>query len=273
MKQIGWILVLWVINPLIAEEPVMRGIDLDASVGLGWIQYEERVSVLPIISDWEAPAGTVHIQGMLTNWAVHLYGDIRFTSSGENVERWSEGGTLIQENDLSYAGTDLRFGLRFPLRHTETLRISPRLGGTFSWESYERQNFFFLRNGGTLFTVNEKIVETVRTAGPTAGLGVWVKVNDRLSLDFDTELAWLGFAEAENDGFGVTIEDGEGWKWQTQLSLLVDLVKENQVLGLSLKADVQEIDGASVATSRGSVEWPDNTLERVFIELVWKATF
>jgi len=89
----------------------------------------------------------------------------------------------------------------------------------------------------------------------------------------DAEIAWLGYVEAENDGFGVTIDAEEGWEVSAQLFLFKDLKREGTSIGLGVKADRKEIDGAVISIPDGNIEYPDNTLERVSVEVVWSTTF
>ncbi len=246
---------------------------LEASVGAGVTGYEERVSIAPVISDWDAAAGTLSLRVHSTSSFLQPYGEFRYTSSVTNVEKWRESGVLVQENDLSYLAGDLRAGIRVPMKPGRNTQLIPRFGAVVTLEEFTRNDFFFLVQGATLFTTDREVMESVLTAGPSVGLSFVLNLQDSLSLKLDSEFAWLAYTEADNDGFNVNIEGDGGWKWSSQLLLVKQLKREGRRIGLSLTADFQEIDGSVVNTTGRRLEYPDNTLERVFVELIWSASF
>lgn len=273
MKPLSYLLLFWPLCVFCSEDPVF---DVRAGLhaGAGWVSYEERVSIAPIRSEWDAAAGRIGADLLATQWPIQLYGEFLYTFTAEDVEQWRESGVLVQENELTYEGTDLRVGIQYPIQELETFTLIPRAGLVVQWENYERDNFFLLREGGALFNIDQEINETVLAAGPSAGVSLRADVNDQLSVLFDTEVVWLGIAEAENDGFDVTIDDGEGWKWSGQLAIILALAESGSSVSLSLHADVREIDGARLDQPDGGiVEWPDNTLERYMLEVTWITTF
>jgi hypothetical protein len=267
---------VWFFSTILFSEvlqPESSGVEIQASAGAGWASYEEKVSIVPVNSSWDAPTGTIRLQGALTRWAVDLYGELRLTASATETESWEDNGIPVQQNDLTYTGTVTRFGVRFPLADSEEKGIFPRLGGFVALDEYDRENFFFLRDGGTLFTLDQDVTETVFTVGPSAGISAWFRFGDRFTLDLDTEFAWAVYSDAENTGFDVEIEGDGGWKWSTQVAVLVDLTKENQAMGVSVRYDLQEVDGDTLTQGDAVFEWPDNTLEQIAVELFWMTRF
>lgn len=255
------------------EEPDSGVVDLTAVAGPGRIGYEETVSIVPVRSEWEAPAGRVEVRAAFPHWRVPFYGKLALSNSLTDVEQWREEGRLVQENDLTYIGSEIGAGIQFPLVETSSFRILPRLGGVLSVERYERDHFIFLVENSTLFNVDQKIAENVLSAGPSAGISIWASLSDRVSISLETEAVWLVHAEAENEGFDVRIEDGEGWVWDGRVSLLLQSADTRQHLGLSLHASIQEITGDVVTRLDGTYEWPDNRLEEIYLELQWVVTF
>jgi hypothetical protein len=189
------------------------------------------------------------------------------------VEQWRENGFLVQENDLTYTGGTMRLGLQVSMFLFDSLRVVPRLGGTVSVDEYTRDNFLFLVEDATLFRLERNVVETIVTAGPTAGVHLSFQVTDSVSVQLDTELAWLTFAEADNDGFNISIDAEEGWNWVGEVTLAKKLSRPGHQIGVSVIAEVTEIEGSVLITPEQVFEYPDNTLEEIMMEVFWSASF
>lgn len=258
---------------LSGQEAERSPVVLNASLGVGVLSYEERATITPVVSEWDAAEGALLLDGTILYENFQPYASVRYSASLNNEEEWREEGFLVQENDLQATHTELRAGIQVPFRKGEGVTITPRIGALYSVEEYTRDNFFFLVQGATLFNVNQQVIETVRAAGPTAGVAVEVRLSDSVTIELDAGAAWLGYAEAENDGFNVTIDAEEGWEASAQLSLLKVLQREGTTLGFGVKVDRKEIDGAVISIPDGNIEYPDNTLERVSVEVVWSTTF
>lgn len=256
-----------------AQEAEDRGVEFTVSAGAGIVGYEERVSISPTKSDWDATAGTLRLEGLLTRYELDLYGEIRLTGSDTDIEQWRRDGLLIQENDLTYTGSHLRFGVQVPWKDTDGLRVTPRFGGVAAFEDYERDDFLVLGPGGRLLNLDQTITESVFTLGPSVGISVWKRLGESWSVDLDTEVAWIGFSEAENDGFDVDIEGSGGWKWTGEAALLFDLVRENQYMGISASMLIQELEGDILEAGDAVLEWPENTLEKIMVEIYWTGRF
>ena len=119
------LLVFLSVFSLHAQGPSQSDWVFEGSVGVGLATYEERLSINPVVSDWEAPTGTVRLDAIYTGFPLDVYGSFRFTSSATDTEEWRESGLIIQQNDLSYVGTDLRLGVSYPIVEQEGLVVSP----------------------------------------------------------------------------------------------------------------------------------------------------
>ena len=273
MKALLLLPLLVFMTTLTAEDAEKSSVVLNASLGVGVLSYEERATITPVVSEWNSAEGVLSLDGVILYEDLQPYASFRYSSSAKNEEEWRENGFLVQENDLEVTSSEIRAGVQFPFRKEKGFTITPRVGALYSEDEYTRDNFFFLVQGATLFNVNQQVVETVRTAGPTAGVVIEVQISDSLRFELDAEIAWLGVAEAENDGFDVTIEANEGWEYAARLSLFKDLKREGTTLGVGLKVDRKEIDGAVISAPDSTIEYPDNTLDRVSVEFVWSTTF
>jgi hypothetical protein len=239
---------------------------LDLRAGAGVVGYEERVSIEPVDSEWSA--AVAELGARLSLWfpglALEFSGD--FWASGEDEEKWTGQGRLVQRNDLTVAGMEGRAAIGPRLGWAGPVQVQPWLSAGFRAQSFERERFVSAQGAFDPGTVEEDFalafaglsVDLRAEAGPNLQLG------GRLGADY------VFFNEAENSLFPATIEGEGGYVLRAETDLRLQ-VTPKVWLAIGLAVDLQELDGDAQGLlafeddrpSFNFVEWPDNTLERI----------
>jgi hypothetical protein len=252
-----------------------RGAEVELRAGGGGIEYEEDISLSPVDSDWEAAyakIGASLVVAHHSGYALRLDGD--FWASDSDRESWRENGELLQKNDLEVSGLDLAGYFGVGLERPSEYELHGWIGLGFRHQAFERDNFVL---------ANEGLRESVGTVDEDYSIA---SVNLRLDGEWwlspswkvgGAATVWLAYYnEAENELFG-TIEGDGGVALELEAALVYAL-NDRQEIGLAVRLDAQDLEGdqiQSVArTSEGlilqALEWPDNELRRIGIDLFWK---
>ena len=245
------------------------------SVGGGSVEYEEHVTIEPIDSNWEGNLvrldGGVDIRDV-NNWL--FKGAFGFWAADDDRERWSEFGDTIQENDLSVSGFDVQGMMGYPVFEDPSYTIAPFVGLEFHHTGFERSDFVSFRDVDVsdIGTVEEDytIFDMV------FALSVYSKLTERLSFNGLFSYGYVFHNEADNDALGEI--DGDGGDIITLTGSLGYRLKKNHELFLGVRYFNQDLDGGQDeiiafngdALVRAPLEWPDNELNLVTVEIGWR---
>lgn len=265
-------------EPATAEEAVLvrevGASTLALRVGVGEVSYEEHVSLDPIDSSFDAPTVTlagewhyVHPRGYRTK--VQFGGWL----SDEDTETWREAGDLIQRNSLEVLDVELRGHWGLDLLRNTPARTTAWIGLGMRSTSFERSEFEVIGRDlqEDFGTVDEDFL-VVYVDGRLDG--AW-PITEAVSVFGGVGVGFVFVNEADNDLLGTIGGDG-GERLEVDGGVQWAYAAGKQ-LALAVRYDAQSLDGEQVqqlfltpeGISGGVVEWPDNDLDIVRLDVTW----
>ena len=243
-------------------------------VGGGEMSYEEHVSLDSIESSFEAPAMTIAGEWLY----VHPKGYRTWVSLGgwfgdEDTETWREAGALIQRNTLEVREIEMRGRWGLDLTRTRVSRTTAWIGLGMRSTSFERGEFEIIGRDlqSDAGTVDEDIL-AVYVDGRLDG--AW-PISENVSLFGDIGVGFIFFNQADNELLG-TIEGDGGHRLEADGGVQWSYAAGKR-LALSLQYDTQSLDGDQVqqlfltpeGIASSVVEWPDNDLDILRLDVTW----
>jgi len=273
------------IGHLPAEETVVAvpapGIDavvLDIGLHGGYVSYEERVSIDPTVSEWQAAAGGVY--GVLSGKGRDLNANLRFnyTRSLDETEEWFARGFLAQRNDMEISALEFVGEVGFPFEIDGSTEFIPHLGLGYRYQQFSRSDFQTAAPG---FSDLGRVDETYDLIFLNAAVVVDHAFSIESGVKVRADIGWFLHNEAENSYVGEVIEGDGGfftrlaadWYWNIQpdQQLGLGVYFEHQALRGSV--DTFSIESSGQGRQEFIVEWPDNDLDRVGVKAGWHLNF
>ena len=265
-------------EPVLEIEPLgARAGSLAFFAGVGRVDYEERVSIDSIRSDWDGTALNLGGRWMVPNPAGYK---LRFITSvwrtGDETEEWTSGGRLLQRNDMELQGFEGAgdFGLDL-LPASRGTTVATVWGGVgYRRQEFERSGFFTPDETSALESVT--VDETFDIAYGRVAVEVQAEISERWLWSGEVMGGGVFYNKAENQLLG-SIEGGGGWTGSADARLWYRPGGRHR-LGAGVGYARQELEGGTRTrffsledgqVSPDVVEWPDNTLSRLLVDLQW----
>lgn len=250
-----------------------QSLELDAGLGVGYARYSETGSIRPLKSEWEGATSHFSLGAKVLGKTLVPAFSLGLLSSENAKETWKQNGQLSQENQMSFAGMDIMGALQWPL-HPKGVTITPSLGVMARYLFFTREDFVLYNPEGAGFLrVKGEVDEWVKTYGIGGGILLEFPMGESWEISLGSHGYWLFYTFAENDAFDSEIEGENGWIWQASFSLVKNLMKPGQVMGLRILGEIQHITGDIDSRETSFVEWPDNQLEKISAQLYWRREF
>ena len=246
--------------------------------GGGSVEYEESAMIDSFNSNWDGSYGEIggrwrhdfrkEIIGVL---------DLAFWSSTKETETWRYGSEVVQRNDLEVNGFQMEGYIGTGWAKPDHYQGSGLVGLGFWSQDFVRTNFrgpIADRQGSSANVGEQYTVVSFLLAGDGS-----IPMADAWDFVARGKLGFVFFNEADNDLFGViegsggiTLKGSAGVNWK---------FRESQNLGVLLTYELQDLDGdmeqrtfiTEEGPIAGVVEWPDNELTRLGVEVIWVAEF
>jgi hypothetical protein len=246
--------------------------------GVGRLDYEETVSLEPVRSDWNATVLTVGGRWLYVNPAGYK---LRVISSvwrtGDDTETWADDSGLRQRNDLAVRGFDgagdFGLDLRPPGASGQTLfTLWGGLG--YRWQEFERSSFFTPNETSGLENVT--VDESYDIAYGRLALEASGPLSERWSWSGEILGGAVFYNKADNALLG-SIE-GDGGFMAAAGAHVWHQPRARHRVGAGIRYDLQDLDGGDrtrfFTLEDGRVvpevvEWPDNELSRILVDLQW----
>lgn len=245
----------------------------------GAVSYEERVSILPVDSEWDARF--VEVGGALRLQPARG-ASLRFRGalwrSGSDTETWAEDNEPVQRNDLEVTGWDLGVDVGARLKPADGTEIAPWIGLGVRGQRFEREAFAFLDEEGA--GDPGLVTEDVRVPYAALSVDASQRLSRKVSLVVEALAGFVFNNQADNSlfgsidgGGGTLVEAGAYLKWRISDTgeMLAGARYARQDLDGGTEARMFQAPDGSIVT--GVVEWPDNTLEQKSLEVRWQNRF
>jgi len=259
-----------------AERQDAPDLSMQASVGAGMFSYEEDGTIQ---SEWEAPGGVLEGRLRLCDpkgWI--LAGSGRITVTDEDREDWSEGGEVLQHNQMNFAGVHALGEAGHVIFRNSASEMAALAGAGFRYQHFLRDELVLNDDS---YNDWQEAEEDVYLAYLNAALEASAHLADTLLLNGRVEAGYIFSAQVENSLVDDRTLDGkDGLILGAQLSLDWQAT-ERSLLSCGLAWEQQEINGDTTEfyAVQGDnvflyeVEWPDNALESLWANLSWTYTF
>ncbi|MDF3127802.1 hypothetical protein P0Y35_01200 [Kiritimatiellaeota bacterium B1221] len=258
---------------LSAEESAWH---FDVGYALGYADYSEDGNIYNVRSDWNAWNSELNFKALHEQGQVHPYYRVRLMNSEKGVESWTGNGRSFQVNDLHLYGGDVSVGMAIAPKKLSAWRFTPQAGLIARYQNYVRENFVTLEGATLLYGSGQKVKEFSQSYGAGGGFCLSRKLSEKWTVEIDTELYGLFYSKAENDGFDSTIEGESGMFWDSSLSISKQLQNPNHGVRFKINGHLQWIEGGQTRGGDGGeliIEWPENRLFNLMLELAWKSRF
>lgn len=271
--------------PLYAQDEVLdlsSGWRFSAGYALGYADYSEYGNVFVVESDWRGWNSTINLKAETRMGPMIPYARIRLFKTENGVEEWIRDGRLTQINDMKIVGGDFSLGVSTSPFDFYGVNVTPRLGIISRFQDFERKNFALIdESRRAIFGRAESVNELVQTYGFGGGLLLQYFFSPKWLLAGDTEVYGLFFSTAENDFFDAKINGNSGLFGSSGIFsessvMLVRILKNPQHrIGIRLNADLQWIEGGTSGSDfrNDIVEWPENRLRNLALDVYWRGTF
>lgn len=241
------------------------------------MSYEEDSAGLK--SEWEAPAFILEGRVLLREpRGLLLAASSRLTVSDEDREEWSEGGEVLQYNQMEIAGIHALGEAGFSFVREETLQAAVLVGLGGRYQHFVRDDLVL--NDDSYHNWQEA-EEDVYLGYLNAALEGSARLSERMLLIGRIEAGYIFSAQVENSLVEDRTLDGkDGLILGAHISLGWHAT-ERSLLSCGLAWELQEINGDTsefYGVQQGNVylyevEWPDNTMESAWAHLNWTYTF
>lgn len=240
---------------------------------LGYTDYSEDGNIFNVRSDWSGLNSVLDFKIQKQLLPLVPYFRLRLINTEEVVEEWRNEEGVFQYNDMHMYGGDASLGFYFPDRAVGLWTFTPQLGLIARVQNFERSDFV---NNSDQLGLGDSVSELSQTYGAGGGFVLKRPLSDQWAITFDTEVYGLFFSKVYNDGFEANIQGDSGIFWDSSLG--VDrgfLEKPYQSVAIRLTGHLQWIEGGQTGTEADGnlVEWPENRLRNVSLELLWKSQF
>lgn len=248
--------------------------------GAGTVAYRESGSIQSVKSDFDTAvfgAGAHFVYTDPVGFKLRLAGEA--WASGEDRERWTGGGQVLQRNDLEVSGFEIDGDFGYGLGWAPGRELTLWLGLGWAGQSFERSRFRSYQITGAESTGAHCIGEDYLVGLFRLGADGSVALGRRLVLSGGVVFGLAFYSEADNEVLGSM--DGDGGNTVDAGADLAYAVSAADALGVGIRYRLQQLDGdvaqALVATPEGLIqqvaEWPDNELERWTADLFWVHRF
>lgn len=274
-----------VLLPVFAQDDVLI-LDSEwrfsAGYAVGYADYIETGNIFVVQSDWQGWNSTFNFKVEKDWGSVVPYIRIRGFNSEYGVEFWQRDGVNTQVNDMKVVGGDISFGISTNPFNFHSVNITPKFGLIARYQDFERKNFaYFTESRRLIFGQAIEVNELIQTYGIGGGVVLNYFISEQWMIAADTEIYGLFFSSAENDFFDASIKGNSGLFGSSGLFsessiMLVKLLKNpNYRVGIRINADLQWIEGGSTGSffRNDIVEWPENRLRNLALDLYWRGTF
>jgi hypothetical protein len=262
---------------LVQKHYASSTVTLGMGARFGVASYEENFSSeFDLASEWDGAFGGV--DGVLqfdVEPGVVLRGVGRIWSSTEETEEWRASGVLDQKNDMQVSGFDLLGEIGWRMFETNGLQITPFVGGGIRYQKYERKDAEVFSAALVPWDSAEEEVDIAHLNLAIEAAG---NVSDKLYGGLRISLALVFYSEAYNDLIDVEVE-GDGGVILEAGGYLAWRVADGQEIRVGAGYEFQDLQGdtenvlgfdETFSIVSGTLEWPDNELERLWGELSWR---
>jgi hypothetical protein len=246
---------------------------MGVEVEVGKVSYEEDVSIRPVDSEWEASyiglsghAQVQYPQGLVLRGRMGAWG------SGEDTEKWSEEGTLVQRNDMDIWGLEVGGDIGVAIHPSAKVRVMPFAGLGYRAQRFERSRFEFIPPDPAQSEIG-RVTEDFDILFIRVGAELEVQASDKLGFYLRGSVGEALTYEADNSAFDEEIS-GDGGRIVQAAAGITYRLNRQQRIGAGIRYDMQDMEGdvelIQFQDLLAQLELPDNELERVAAEVTWQ---